>query len=74
MDRSNGQEHPRAFIVRKTTSVKEDEIFNFIKERFARHKWLTGGVYFVDAIPRTPSGKVQKRKLPTVSTDRPAKL
>ncbi|KAJ5730666.1 uncharacterized protein N7483_005174 [Penicillium malachiteum] len=71
---SDGQEYPRAFVVRRTETLKEAEVFDIIKNRFARHKWLTGGVYFVDAIPRTPSGKVQKRYLPTDVTERSSKL
>ncbi|KAJ5733813.1 hypothetical protein N7493_002599 [Penicillium malachiteum] len=69
-----GEEYPRAFVVRRTGTLEEAEVFDFIKNRFARHKWLTGGVYFIDAIPRTPSGKVQKRYLPTDVTERPSKL
>lgn len=69
------QEHPRAFVVRKLgEELSEIEVFNFIKTRFARHKWLTGGVFFIDAIPRTPSGKVKKRELPNIPQGRPLKL
>lgn len=51
-----------------------DEIFDFIKQRFAAHKWLTGGVYFIDQIPRTPSGKVIKRQLPNPKGEIRSKL
>lgn len=40
-----------------------------IKLHFAPHKWLTGGVYFLDAIPRTGSGKVIRRDLPVIQTE-----
>lgn len=49
-------------------------MFDFIKDRFAPYKWLTGGVYFVDSIPRTPSGKVKARELPKIGADKVAKL
>lgn len=29
----------------------------------ARHKWLKGGVEFVDVIPKSPSGKILRRLL-----------
>ncbi|KAL2008687.1 hypothetical protein VTN00DRAFT_6881 [Thermoascus crustaceus] len=62
----NGNEYPRGFIVQKkgAPAVTEQELADMIKRNFAPHKWLTGGVYFIDAIPRTGSGKVMRRALP----------
>lgn len=60
----DGGEYPRAFIVRKKNVVTEQELQNLIRERFAPHKWLTAGVFFIDAIPRTGSGKIMRRALP----------
>jgi 4-coumarate--CoA ligase len=71
---SNGQEHPRAFVVRRNEDIKAEEIAGWVKQRLSPHKWLTGGVYFVDSIPRTPSGKVKKRDLPEVESQRVSKL
>ncbi|KAK5400809.1 hypothetical protein LTR06_011230 [Exophiala xenobiotica] len=62
----NGNEYPRAFVVRKDESVTVEALHNFIRSRFAAHKWLTGGIYFLEAIPRIPSGKVKKRDLPSI--------
>ncbi|OQU98056.1 hypothetical protein CLAIMM_03889 [Cladophialophora immunda] len=70
----DGQEHPRAFIVRKENKVTKEELENLIKENFAPHKWLTAGVYFTDVIPRTASGKIMRRHLPKVTADGLAKL
>lgn len=39
------------------------ELINMIKERFAPHKWLTGGLFFIDEIPKTGSGKVIRHSL-----------
>ncbi|KAL2826235.1 hypothetical protein BDW59DRAFT_179598 [Aspergillus cavernicola] len=64
----NGGEYPRAFVVRKQDVVKDTELLEMIKGHFAPHKWLTGGVYFIDRIPRTGSGKVLRRDLPTLET------
>jgi acyl-coenzyme A synthetase/AMP-(fatty) acid ligase len=71
---SGGFEYPRAFVVRKKGDLTSQEVFDHIKSQFAPHKWLTGGVYFVESIPRTPSGKVKARDLPRVTTDKPEKL
>jgi len=34
-----------------------------MRERLASYKQLTGGIVFVDQIPKTPSGKILKRVL-----------
>jgi acyl-coenzyme A synthetase/AMP-(fatty) acid ligase len=60
-------EHPRAFVVKR--QVPESESLNEmgVKEhcalRLARYKELTGGVRFVEAIPKNASGKILKRIL-----------
>ncbi|KAJ0422244.1 hypothetical protein BJY00DRAFT_322706 [Aspergillus carlsbadensis] len=73
--RVNGGEYPRAFVVRKEgATVTEMDLVDMIKGHFAPHKWLTGGVYFTDKIPRTGSGKIMRRHLPEVKTDDRAKL
>ena len=50
-------------MVRKKGTVRELELSNMIKANFAVHKWLTGGVCFIETIPRTGSGKVMRRML-----------
>ena len=32
----------------------------WIAKRVAKHKHLTGGVAFVDEVPKSPSGKIQR--------------
>lgn len=57
-------EHPRAFLVRRPgTNVTEDELLQYCGERLAKYKALTGGVVFLDAIPKNASGKILKRLL-----------
>lgn len=34
-----------------------------MKERLASYKMLTGGIVFLEAIPKNPSGKILKRLL-----------
>ncbi|KAK0388877.1 hypothetical protein NLU13_5120 [Sarocladium strictum] len=58
----NGEEVPRAFVVR-TSNVTAKEIIAFVDSRVAKYKRLRGGVVFVDTIPRTSSGKILRREL-----------
>jgi acyl-CoA synthetase (AMP-forming)/AMP-acid ligase II len=56
-------ELPRAYVVVTpgALSPSEEEIVSFCAERLAKYKKLTGGVRFVDAIPRNAAGKALKR-------------
>lgn len=60
-----GSEAPRAYLVRRQGSDRpnEEEVNRHMKERLAYYKQLIGGILFVDAIPKTPSGKILKRIL-----------
>ena len=51
-------ELPRAYVVRKSDDVTEESVLSFVGERVAPHKKLRGGVVFIDAIPKTASGKI----------------
>lgn len=39
------------------------EIAKHVEAHKARHKWLKGGVEFIDTIPKSPSGKILRRLL-----------
>jgi acyl-coenzyme A synthetase/AMP-(fatty) acid ligase len=65
-------EVPKAFVVLKKHSVASSEapileptrdILEHVRARKAAYKWLTGGVEYVDAIPKSPSGKILRRFL-----------
>lgn len=61
-------EFPRAYVVRRpgdeaAARLTEADVQQYVLERLARFKALTGGVRFVDAITRNPSGKILKRVL-----------
>ncbi|EXJ70551.1 uncharacterized protein A1O5_06621 [Cladophialophora psammophila CBS 110553] len=43
--------------------LTEDDVKAFIRQNLASYKALTGGVVFVDEIPKSPSGKILKRVL-----------
>ena len=66
IDEGGGQ-LPRAYIVRrpdgKGTSLTEAEVYDWVKAKLVRYKWLDGGVQFIDAIPKTASGKILKQQL-----------
>ncbi|KAJ5229008.1 hypothetical protein N7489_009716 [Penicillium chrysogenum] len=60
-------EYPRAYVVRRSgdqgAKLTEAEIQEYVLSRLAKYKALTGGVKFVGAIARNPSGKILKRVL-----------
>ncbi|KXT09569.1 hypothetical protein AC579_712 [Pseudocercospora musae] len=59
-------EVPKAFVV-KNAGVKEDEetlaksIAKHVEQAKSNHKWLRGGVEFIDVVPKSPSGKILRR-------------
>ncbi|XP_029176537.1 4-coumarate--CoA ligase 1-like isoform X2 [Nylanderia fulva] len=62
-DERNG-EIPMAFIVRQPgATITEQNLQDFVKKKLSPQKWLHGGVQFVDAIPKNPSGKILRREL-----------
>lgn len=61
-------EVPRAYIVKATSASSDDaatikSIHKHVEDHKARHKWLKGGIEFIDAIPKSPSGKILRRVL-----------
>ncbi|KAH7325895.1 hypothetical protein B0I35DRAFT_347023 [Stachybotrys elegans] len=60
----NHEEVPRAYVVRTPgTTASADDITRWLADRVVRYKQLTGGVVFVDEIPKNPSGKILRRVL-----------
>ncbi|CAH0054955.1 unnamed protein product [Clonostachys solani] len=61
-------EVPKAFVVKSNEAPLDDKetaltLSQHVKEHKARYKWLTGGVAFLDVIPKSPSGKILRRTL-----------
>lgn len=60
-------EIPMAFVVRQPgATITARDIQDFVKQTLSPQKWLRGGVQFVDAIPKNPSGKILRRELKTI--------
>ena len=74
MPTDDGDERPRAFIVRQVgpagEKLAEADVKKFIEEKVVRYKRLTGGVEFLDAIPKNPSGKILRRQLRDATRER----
>ncbi|KAH5583076.1 hypothetical protein HBI24_107880 [Parastagonospora nodorum] len=62
-----GDEAPRAYIVpqnpEKATPETAESIKKWLAERVSKHKRLEGGVIFLEAIPKNPSGKILRKEL-----------
>ena len=63
-------ELPKAFVVKSASVGLEEndrmiirDIQKHVEEHKAKHKWLGGGVEFIDVIPKSPSGKILRRML-----------
>ncbi|KAL3706792.1 hypothetical protein TMatcc_007805 [Talaromyces marneffei ATCC 18224] len=63
----NGQEHPRAYIVLKegvaASKSISDRMTGEVNAKLSHHKRITGGLVFVDTLPKNPSGKILRRLL-----------
>ncbi|XP_063705109.1 probable 4-coumarate--CoA ligase 1 [Culicoides brevitarsis] len=61
-DLKNGTDLPSVVIVRPSNfELSEKQIIEILNENLTEMKTLRGGIYFVDSLPMTPSGKVQRR-------------
>jgi len=62
-------EVPKAFVVKapEAKGMSDEEVTKSInkhvEEHKARHKWLKGGIEFIEIIPKSPSGKILRRLL-----------
>ncbi|OJJ04283.1 hypothetical protein ASPVEDRAFT_85686 [Aspergillus versicolor CBS 583.65] len=59
-------EIPKAVVAKSPEAGSDDEatiksIIKYVQDHKARHKWLKGGVRFIDAVPKSPSGKILRR-------------
>ncbi|GLH16598.1 Luciferin 4-monooxygenase, partial [Gryllus bimaculatus] len=61
LDPSTEDELPRAYVVlRPGAQVTAQDLCQVVEDHLAPHKWLRGGVAFVDSLPKTPTGKISR--------------
>jgi len=59
---------PAAVIMKSTKAdISENEINALMKDKFSDFKQLRGGIYFVESLPTTPSGKILRRKVKEIA-------
>ena len=56
-------EVPRAYVVADAKTISGQQIIDYVKKNVASHKQLRGGVVYLDAIPKSPSGKILRKDL-----------
>ncbi|XP_077975796.1 uncharacterized protein LOC120342017 isoform X2 [Styela clava] len=62
-------ELPKALVVRKQLpSVSSDELLELIKRELVDYKQLRGGIQFVDKIPKSKLGKIDRIELKKLAT------
>ncbi|USW51966.1 Putative AMP-dependent synthetase/ligase, AMP-binding, AMP-binding enzyme domain, ANL [Septoria linicola] len=59
-------EVPKAFVVKNPGEKTDDEtllksIKKHVEDHKSKHKWLVGGVEFIEVVPKSPSGKILRR-------------
>lgn len=75
-DDAQATELPCAFVVPRahTRLLSREELAKDIQKmvasKVAGYKKLTGGVYFVDELPRNPTGKLLRRELRKIAQTR----
>ncbi|KAG0723462.1 putative 4-coumarate--CoA ligase 1 [Chionoecetes opilio] len=70
VDRASG-EAPRAFVVLSSGSqLSLKAIEDFVEGKVPPHKKLAGGLEYVEAIPRSPTGKILRRELKAMALSR----
>ena len=63
-------EVPKAFVVKSPNVGLEEsmaalrrDIAKHVEKHKAKHKWLKGGIEFIEEVPKSPSGKILRRLL-----------
>lgn len=73
-----GRELVRAYVMLKEGKrgkVREEEVVRWMEGKVSKHKWLTGGVRFVDVVPKSAAGKIIRTRLRAMAKrDREAHL
>lgn len=59
-------ELPRAYVVLASAArgkISEADLVAHVKSKVASYKQLRGGLVLVDAVPRSPAGKILRKEL-----------
>ncbi|KAI0126042.1 hypothetical protein BJ170DRAFT_702936 [Xylariales sp. AK1849] len=64
---AEGTELPRAYVVADPKQISAEEITDFVATQVAKYKQLRGGVAFIPAIPKSPSGKILRKDLRVIA-------
>lgn len=56
-------EVPKAFIVRRSGQLTSSEVQEYVAQRCVKHKWLVGGVQFIEKVPKSNTGKILRKEL-----------
>jgi 4-coumarate--CoA ligase len=56
-------EVPRAYVVADKSRITAEQIKDYVRSNAAPHKQLRGGCIFLDAIPKSPAGKILRKDL-----------
>ena len=63
VDAESGEEVPKAFVVRQPDAeLTEEEVMAFVAEHVAPYKKVRQ-VEFIDAVPKSASGKILRKDL-----------
>lgn len=68
-------ELPFAFVVKQPgVQLTDKDVIEFVQKNASKAKWIRGGVKFIDAIPKNPSGKILRREMKEMYKNMKAKL
>ena len=56
-------EVPKAFIVPANENVTAEKINEFLSDKLAKYKKLSGGIVLLKELPKSPTGKVHRKEL-----------
>jgi len=63
-------EVPKAFVVKapggsieESDALLKRQIAKHVEKNKSKHKWLAGGIEFIDVVPKSPSGKILRRMI-----------
>ncbi|KAH6994942.1 hypothetical protein EDB80DRAFT_154052 [Ilyonectria destructans] len=62
----NGTEVPRAYVVLAPPAkgkISEEDLVEYVRSKVSDHKRLRGGVRFIEAVPRSPAGKILRKEV-----------